>query len=254
MSSVYDVGETAVVTIWTVNDAGALVDADLIPAATVTSLTDGVTAPTADVAQAGTGTYTIQVALPAAGEYVLRVEAIVQGSARVDARRLAALDPDKGATALPAWAPSLTDVADHVPTRTRPTTEWATADTTLGTFTPATTPNREQVTRLVRRACGWVESQTGVPVQAAAYAPAGVAAALRAAYWVELAYPERDADLAVYDRLRVEADAAAAVAAEVNATAGGAPPELDNRGDLVAFEFPRPLVEPALIVYPWRTR
>lgn len=257
MSGLYDVGETAFVTIWTTDATGQLADADTVPVATLTPVPTpgwaGGPATTPAVTHAGTGTYTIAATLPAAGDYTLRTVAVVGGSTRVDVRRLAALDPATASAALPAWAPSLTDVGDHIPTRTRPTTEWGVSDAPAGTFTDATTPTRDQATRLVRRACSWVASQVGTPVDLSAYPAAGVAAALRAAYWIELAYPERDADLAVYDRLATEAAAATETALRINVAAGASDPDPGDVGGLVSFEFTTPRPPEPLIIYPWHT-
>jgi hypothetical protein len=76
----------------------------------------------------------------------------------------------------------------------------------------------------------------------AAYPLLAAAAALRAAYWVEVAYPERDADVAVYDRLKADAEAMAKDAAAANRAAGGGT-SLDPSGELVTLTvhgFPDP--------------
>lgn len=243
MSGLYDVGETAFVTVWTTDAAGQLADADSTPVATLTPL-DGSPSTTPPISHPGVGTYTVAALLPAEGEYTLRTVATVGGSTRVDVRRVAALPPTSTVGALPAWAPSLADVADHVPTRTRPSAEWGASDAMAGTFTDATTPTRDQASRLIRRACLWVAGQIGTPVAVAAYPAAAVAAALRAAYWIEVAYPERDADLTVYDRLATDADAATATALRVNADAGATggveAPGGGAVDDLVQFDFPDP--------------
>jgi hypothetical protein len=240
LSNLYDVGETAFITIYTRDGDGAPVDADSTPVATLTPLDPPGPATTPVIAHPDVGAYTVAATLPAAGEYSLRTVATWGGSTRVDVRRLAALPPETNAAALPAWAPSLTDVADHIPTRTRPTAEWGASDEILGTFTDATTPTREQVARLIRRACSWVTGQIGAPVSPTAYGVAAVAAALRTAYWVEIGFPERDADLAVYDRLATEADAATATALRVNVATGAEDPTAGALDDLVLYEFPRP--------------
>lgn len=249
MSALYDVGETAFVTIWTSDSTGAAADADSNPVASLT-LPSGVAGPAPTVTHPGVGTYSVAVPLTLEGEYVLRTVATVGGSARVDVRRLAALSTS-GSVALPAWAPSLSDVGDHIPTRTRPTAEWGSSDAILGTFTDVTTPTRDQATRIIARACAWVASQVGSPVSPAAYQAAGIAAALRSAYWVEIAFPERDGDLAVYDRLSAEADAATVTAREVNAISGAQVPDPNQDGDLVAYSFPSEQPAPLTIIYPW---
>ena len=121
----------------------------------------------------------------------------------------------------PSWAPTLAQVAVHIPTRTR---EVGAADDYAGTFNASTTPTSAEVTELVAQACTFVTSRTGLPiVTTPTEVPdtCALAAALWAAYWVELAYPERDADLAVYDRLRTDAEAATKAAVALNTAAGG---------------------------------
>jgi hypothetical protein len=240
VSALYDVGETAFITIWTTDVAGQLSDADALPVATLTPIDPPGPATTPPVSHPALGAYTIAATLATAGEYVLRTVVTIAGATRVDVRRLAALPPETSTAALPAWAPSLTDVADHIPTRTRPTAAWGASDEAAGTFTADTTPNREQVTRIIRRACDWVTGQIGAPVSPAAYGVAGVAAALRAAYWIEVGYPERDADLTVYDRLAMEADAATATALRLNVATGAEDPTAGALDDLVLYEFPTP--------------
>lgn len=235
--SLHDVGETTFVTIWTTNDAGTLVDADSLPAATLAA-PDGTTA-TLTPTHPATGTYTIAAPLTLAGDYTLRTVATVGGNPRVDVRRLAALDPaTTPAASLPAWAPSLAEVADHIPGRTRPTAEWPATDALAGTFTDATTPTRTQAGRLISRACAWVATRLGPVINSRVYRLAGEAAALRAAYWVEVAYPERDADLTVYDRLRAEAEAALDLASSSNVEIGGDDPTPGGLDDLSSFAFP----------------
>lgn len=137
------------------------------------------------------------------------------------------------------WAPTLRQVAAHIPTRTR---EVGVDNTYSGTFTAGTYPTAEQVTTIIGHACAWAEGKAGVPVVAAAYPILSAAAALRAAYWVELAYPERDADVSVYDRFRVDADDLAVSAAQVNrAAGGGGTTDDEGRPDVLAqYEFPDP--------------
>lgn len=111
------------------------------------------------------------------------------------------------------WAPSLEQVADHIPTRTRPVSPPG-ATEYLNTFTAQTTPTDEQAGR--RIAAAVVEVQ-GAVASIAATIPttpdwlpklASEAAALRAAAMIELAYPDRDADVEVYTQLDQRATAA----------------------------------------------
>jgi len=236
----HDVGDTPTVYLRVRNpDTRALVDADLTPTVTLTDPTGAVTALT--VAHPDVGVYRVAPALTAAGEWVVTWTATIANAVQTEAQTLLATAPGDDGWEAPAWTPTLADVADHIPTRTRPTAEFAGSDAMLGTFTAATTPTDEQAARLIRRATAWVEGVVGVPVAPTVRRLASAAAALRAAYWVELAYPERDADVAVYDRLREEAGAALLSATAQNAAAGAiAPTPAGVPDDLVSFSFPAP--------------
>ena len=120
----------------------------------------------------------------------------------------------------PTWAPPLDAVAVHIPSRTREVGNYE-SNEYLGTFGTTTTPTAAQVTALIDKACTWVTGQTGLPLMPAAEPLCAVAASLWAAYWVELGYPERDADVSVYDKLRVDAESATKAAVAFNDAAGG---------------------------------
>jgi hypothetical protein len=141
--------------------------------------------------------------------------------------------PTTGST-LPVWAPSLVAVGRYIPTRTR---EVGVDNDYTGTFTTLTYPSASQVTGLIGDAAVWAETRTGTPVMPAAYPAMTVAATLWTAYHVELAYPERDADVAVYDRLLQSAEQMIAQAAAANRAAGGGG-SLDSAGEVpVLVEF-----------------
>lgn len=111
----------------------------------------------------------------------------------------------------PSWAPSLEQVADHVPTRTRSTAAAPGDDTLLNTFNGQTTPTDEQARRRIAGAVVEVLGAVGgtIPVTPMFLgALASEAAALRAAADIELAYPNRDADVQVYEHLDRRATAA----------------------------------------------
>jgi hypothetical protein len=97
------------------------------------------------------------------------------------------------------WAPALPDVGRHIPTRTRDTRTPG-SDKLLGTFTPYTTPDNEQAMSCIDASVQWVLSQTGpLPVgDENAEQQARTAAEWYAAASIELAYPNRDADLRLY--------------------------------------------------------
>lgn len=102
-----------------------------------------------------------------------------------------------------SWAPTLEQVADHIPTRTRDATVTS-SDTLLGTFNANTTPTDEQATRQIKYACTEVLGAIAGPIPATPTFLADLAAeaaALRAAADIELAYPDRQADVTVYERL-----------------------------------------------------
>lgn len=107
-------------------------------------------------------------------------------------------------TLLP-WSPTLTEVADYVPSRTRPGSPGAGDDTLAGTFTTATRPTAEQVARLAAGAAAHVAAAVGT-VDPTLYSLATTAAAQRAAAYVEYSYPERNADINVGDSLLALAD------------------------------------------------
>jgi hypothetical protein len=105
------------------------------------------------------------------------------------------------------WAPSVADVGARIPTRTRDQTQPGN-DNVLGTFTDATVPTAEQVTPIINGAVASVRHAVGtIPTTPATlYELAKDAAAWRAAADIELAWPERDADIReVYDRLNARA-------------------------------------------------
>ncbi|GAA3172487.1 hypothetical protein [Nonomuraea roseoviolacea] len=109
-----------------------------------------------------------------------------------------------------SWTPTLEQVADHIPTRTRPTEPPGT-DTLLGTFNGQTTPTAEQANRQITAAVAEVLAAVGGTIPAAPphlATLASEAAALRAAASIELAYPDRQADVNVYEQLNARAIAA----------------------------------------------
>lgn len=110
------------------------------------------------------------------------------------------------------WTPSLEQVADHIPTRTRDAAQPG-SDTLLNTFTSTTTPTDEQARRRITAAVvevlGAVASINATIPTTPTYLPAlaSEAAALRAAAMIELAYPDRDADVEVSTQLDQRATA-----------------------------------------------
>ncbi|MGC5012520.1 hypothetical protein ACLQ2R_17290 [Streptosporangium sp. DT93] len=102
------------------------------------------------------------------------------------------------------WAPSLEQVADHIPTRTRSSAATPGDDTMTMTFDGTTTPTGEQAQRFIDSAVSEVLGAVAGRIPATpTYLStlAQTAAALRAAAAIELAYPDRDADVDVFVRL-----------------------------------------------------
>ncbi len=110
------------------------------------------------------------------------------------------------------WAPTVSDVAKHIPTRTRDTRTPG-SDALLGTFTANTTPTDAQAQAVIDDVVAALVAETGdIPdtgdqwqeIQTAAR----VAAEWRAAADIEIAYPDRNADVQVYDQLNARAELA----------------------------------------------
>lgn len=99
------------------------------------------------------------------------------------------------------WAPTLAGVARHIPTRTRDKTVPG-SDTLLGTFTANTTPTDSQAQSVIDDVVASLVAVTGdIPATAEIEALARVAAEWRAAADIEIAYPNRNADVRLYDQL-----------------------------------------------------
>lgn len=90
----------------------------------------------------------------------------------------------------PTWAPTRSRVAAYVPSRPlAPTPDGRNVD--LGTWTEDTRPTGTQADVMIRDAVNWVLDATGTP-DASLYQSANACAAVRAAAFIELGYPERD--------------------------------------------------------------
>lgn len=131
-----------------------------------------------------------------------------------------------------SWAPTLSDVARHVPTRTRDTKSPG-SDALLNTFNANTTPTDEQAQAVIDDAVASLIAlygalPTGVTEQAMIQEAARSAVEWRAAADIELAYPNRDADVRLYDQLNTRAALALTqYATALSAvTSGGGPADL----------------------------
>lgn len=105
-----------------------------------------------------------------------------------------------------AWQPALDDVGRLIPTRTRDTADPG-SDEMLGTFTTTTTPDADAAQATIDAAVRDVLSLTG-PLDGAdteLLDAARNAAAWRAAADIEISYPNRDADVSVYQELDARA-------------------------------------------------
>jgi hypothetical protein len=125
-----------------------------------------------------------------------------------------------------AWAPSPSDVAKRIPTRTRDTRTPG-SDRLLGTFTPDTTPDDGQAYNAIEAAVAWVRSQTGDALDLAdpeMTTSARTTAEWRAAADIELSYPNRDADIRLYQWLDQRAkDEMAALIKQIEIKTGEPP-------------------------------
>jgi hypothetical protein len=99
-----------------------------------------------------------------------------------------------------AWAPDLTEVGSRCPTKTRDQTAAAGTDVILGTFNDKTVPTDTLAEPIVTGAVAVVANAVGT-IGVLLYPLAKDAAAWRAAADIELAYPERDADITLYEQL-----------------------------------------------------
>jgi hypothetical protein len=210
---------------------GALTDATV--AATARNLDDNATAPVT-VNRASLGSYQGTFVPGTAGVWEVTFTASGALTASDSVRVFVAVD-----ASAPAWAPSLRKVGAFVPTRTR---RVGTDNSYSGTFDATTEPTAEQVATLIDSACAYVAGRAGVPVVAASYPQLQVAAALWAAYWVELAYPEVGGGVSTAADLRTDAEAAIGHARDFNLAngGGGSITEEGAPSTLVTWAFPAP--------------
>lgn len=141
------------------------------------------------------------------------------------------------------WAPGLTDVARHVPTRTRDT-KTPGSDKLLMTFNANTTPNDAVVQQMIDDTLEGLEAQVGDIPSVALQFP-NLATAMRSyVEWrvaadIELAYPNRDADIQVSVQLAARASLVLATITTALAGAGEGTAAVDP----VSF-FPDPAQTP----------
>ncbi len=125
----------------------------------------------------------------------------------------------------PTWAPTRSRVAAYVPSRPLvPTPDGRNVD--LGTWTDDTRPNGGQVDIMIRDAVNWVSDATGT-LDLSLYQSANAVAAIRAAAFIELGYPERSDPMkatanTTSDRLFKQADSMLAALVARNKAITGA--------------------------------
>jgi hypothetical protein len=232
----YNVGDIAR-TFATIRDVnGNLTDATVTQTVRHPDLTE--TAGT--VAHDSLGRYHADIALDAAGVWAWEYDA---SGAVVEVEEGALFAKARWSGLLP-WAPSLRQIASYIPTRTVPV-DTPGSMVPLGTFDATTVPNDEAVDQIARDAAAWVASNTGAEVDTGLFDMAASVAAVRAAAFVELAYPTRDWDAAVYEALLKQAGEMLAELRAANAAAGETPP---GEGLLPQWSFPDP--SPNLDTYP----
>jgi hypothetical protein len=115
------------------------------------------------------------------------------------------------------WAPDVSDVARHIPTRTRDT-KTPGSDALLGTFNGNTTPSDSVAQQMIDDTVASLEAQFGdMPGIASQHPDAATAIRVyvewRVAADIELAYPNRDADIQTAAALDKRAVAQLAVVA-----------------------------------------
>lgn len=200
--------------------AGAPANADSTPVLSVLKPDGSALAPAPTVTTSGTGEYAAAFVGSLDGEWRYRWTYTLATQPGSTADTAVLFVPVSSAVGdLPAWAPTLEQVGARIPTRTRPI--GGVTDTLLGTFDDTTYPTGQQVTLMIAQECAAAAACAGLPVVAEAHAIVNLLATLRVCYAVELAYPERDADVSVYDQFRQQAEALCKSAAMVNAAAGG---------------------------------
>ncbi len=139
---------------------------------------------------------------------------------------------------LPTWAPSLERVAAYVPRRTivGATSGYGTAQLA---FSADTYPSAAVVSELILAACNWVLTSTGTIVTAFE-SPAADLAALRAAAFVALGYPDNRDDLDDARLLLDQADKMLVKLAAANIAAAETPDDPTTLDDnvLPVWSFP----------------
>jgi len=148
------------------------------------------------------------------------------------------------------WAPGVDEVARHIPRRTRDSRSPG-SDTVLGTFTSSTTPTASQAQAFIDAAVRSLVALVGVlPATGDPAAVANLQGAARdAAEWraaadIELAYPNREADVTLAAALDARAVTALAALRTALAEAGAGTVDVSPE-----WMFPDPV-----LTAPWGDR
>jgi hypothetical protein len=190
--TVFDLGDpiTSRLTLGVTPDGSTLVSIVIMKPDGSTLAPPGITGPTG---QDYTATFTGAIS----GDYVA-IWTVSGTGAGVQAKVYNVRPLPSPSNARPVWTPFLSEVADFIPSKTRDVTTGS--DVIFGTFNGLTHPDDGQAQRILDKACVGILSVLG-SVAPSEYAQAGAVAAIRAAADIELAWPERSADLALYTAL-----------------------------------------------------
>lgn len=181
--------------------------ADTDPSGTTIPLDGGVDLVNDDGVAVKRFTQLAAVQYPASGWWVRSWTVTGTGACQPDERFFVAPNPTAGG---PDWTPTRQRVASYVPSRPLvPAVDGSNTD--LMTFDATTRPTGGQVDVIIMDAVGWVLDATGA-LDTSLHQSANACAAIRAAAFVELGYPERSDPMkatanTTADRLFKQADA-----------------------------------------------
>jgi hypothetical protein len=160
--------------------------ADTDPTGTAVPLDTGVET-TVDGVPVLRFTVTAPVQYPVAGWWVRGWQVTGVGACEPDERFFVAPNPTAGG---PEWTPNRQRVASYVPSRPLvPAADGSNTD--LQTWDSSTRPTGGQVDVIIMDAVNWVLDATG-ELDSTLYQSANAVAAIRAAAFIELGYPERN--------------------------------------------------------------
>lgn len=138
-----------------------------------------------------------------------------------------------------AWLPNVTEVGDWIPERTLAVASAPPdSDSEIGTFNADTRPTGAQVDQLIFAAASLVAARCGT-IDPSLYGLAGKAAAVRAAAFVEVTYPQREGGTNQYEQLLQIADSMLDGLAVANLGLTGTAPGGDS-SLLPVYSFPDP--------------